>query len=42
MISFGEETLRTAIQNFVLHHSERDHQGLANHLISQNLATSVI
>ena len=35
MIFFGEESLRTAIQNFVGHyHSERNHQGLANHLIS--------
>ena len=35
MIFFGEESLRTAIQNFVSHyHSERNHQGLANRLIS--------
>ena len=35
MIFFGEESLRTAMQNFVAHyHSERNHQGLANHLIS--------
>ena len=35
MILFGEESLRTAIQNFVAHyHSERNHQGLANQLIS--------
>jgi transposase InsO family protein len=35
MIFFGEESLRTAIQNFVGHyHSERNHQGLANKLIS--------
>ena len=35
MIFFGEESLRTAIQNFVAHyHSERNHQGLANQLIS--------
>ena len=35
MIFFGEESLRTAIQNFVGHyHSERNHQGLANQLIS--------
>jgi putative transposase len=34
MIFFGEESLRTAIQNFVAHHhSERNHQGLANQLI---------
>ena len=33
---FGEESLRTAIQNFVAHyHSERNHQGLANQLISR-------
>ncbi len=31
MIFFGEESLRTAMQNFVAHyHSERNHQGLAN------------
>jgi putative transposase len=35
MIFFGEESLRTAIQNFVAHyHRERHHQGLANQLIS--------
>jgi len=35
MIFFGEESLRTAIQNFVAHyHNERNHQGLANRLIS--------
>jgi hypothetical protein len=35
MIFFGEEPLRTAIQNFVAHyHGERNHQGLANQLIS--------
>ena len=35
MIFFGEESLRTAIQSFVVHyHSERNHQGLANKLIS--------
>jgi transposase InsO family protein len=34
-ILFGEESLRTAFQNFVAHyHSERNHQGLANQLIS--------
>jgi hypothetical protein len=34
MIFFGEESLRTAIQNFVAHyHSERNHQGLRNRLI---------
>ena len=35
MIFFGEESLRTAIQNFIGHyHRERNHQGLANKLIS--------
>jgi putative transposase len=35
VIFFGEESLRTAIQNFVVHyHRERNHQGLANRLIS--------
>ena len=35
MIFFGEESLRTAIQNFVTHyHTERNHQGLSNRLIS--------
>jgi putative transposase len=35
MILFGEDSLRIAIQNFVLHyHTERNHQGLANRLIS--------
>ena len=35
MIFFGEESLRTAIQNFVAHyHTERNHQGLRNRLIS--------
>jgi transposase InsO family protein len=35
MIFFGEESLRTAIQNFIAHyHHERNHQGLANQLIS--------
>ena len=35
MILFGEDSLRTAIQNFVAHyHSERNHQGLSNQLIS--------
>ena len=34
MILFGEESLRTAIQNFVAHyHTERNHQGLSNRLI---------
>jgi putative transposase len=35
MIFFGEESLRTALQNFVAHyHAERNHQGLGNQLIS--------
>jgi putative transposase len=35
MILFGEESLRTAIQNFITHyHSERNRQGLANRLNS--------
>jgi putative transposase len=35
MILFGEESLRTTIQNFVAHyHTERNHQGLGNRLIS--------
>jgi putative transposase len=35
MIYFEEESLRRAIQNFVAHyHSERNHQGLTNQLIS--------
>ena len=34
MILFGEESLRTAIHNFIAHyHTERNHQGLANRLI---------
>jgi putative transposase len=34
MILFGEESLRTAISNFVAHyHNERNHQGLGNRLI---------
>jgi putative transposase len=35
IILFGEGSLRTAIHNFVAHyHTERNHQGLANRLIS--------
>ena len=35
IILFGEESLRTAIHNFVAHyHTERNHQGLANRVIS--------
>jgi putative transposase len=35
MILFGEESLRTAVHTFVAHyHAERNHQGLANRLIS--------
>jgi hypothetical protein len=34
LILFGEDSLRTAVQNFVAHyHRERNHQGLANRLI---------
>src|SRR5260370_39544996 len=34
MIPFGEDSLRTAIHNFVAHyHTERNHQGLENRLI---------
>lgn len=39
MILFGEESLRTAIHNFGAHyHTERNHQGLANRLISPEVA----
>jgi hypothetical protein len=35
LILFGEESLRTAIQNFVVHdHTERNHKGLSNRLIN--------
>ena len=35
MILFGEVSLRTTIQNFVVHyHTERNHQGLANRIIN--------
>ena len=34
LILFGESSLRTAVQGFVVHyHSERNHQGLGNRLI---------
>ena len=34
LILFGETSLRTAVQSFVVHyHSERNHQGLDNRLI---------
>jgi putative transposase len=34
LILFGEESLRTAIQNFMAHyHQERPHQGLTNRLL---------
>jgi putative transposase len=34
LILFGEESLRTAMQNFVVHyHTERHHQGLGNRLL---------
>ena len=39
LILFGESSLRTAVQNFVAHyHSERNHQGLSNRLISPDPA----
>jgi putative transposase len=35
MILFGEESLRQAIHEFVIHyHQERNHQGLENRLIT--------
>ena len=35
MILFGEESLRTAIRDFMVHyHAERNHQGLANRIVS--------
>ena len=35
LILFGESSLRTAVQNFLLHyHRERNHQGLDNRLIA--------
>ena len=35
MVLFGEGSLRTGIREFVLHyHAERNHQGLANRIIS--------
>jgi putative transposase len=38
MILFGEQSLRAAIHNFVVHyHTERNHQGLANRLISPEI-----
>jgi transposase InsO family protein len=34
LIFFGEDSLRTAVRNFVAHyHTERNHQGLANQII---------
>jgi putative transposase len=36
MILFGEDSLRRAIQEFVMHyHQERNHQGLGNRLIME-------
>jgi hypothetical protein len=36
MIFFGEDSLRAAIHEFVVHyHQERNHQGLRNRLIVQ-------
>ena len=41
LIFFREESLRAAIHNFVAHyHAERNHQGLANRLISPERAIS--
>src|SRR3954464_2339398 len=38
LILFGEQSLRTTIQNFLVHyHTERHHQGLANQLIRPKL-----
>jgi putative transposase len=38
MILFGEESLRTALSDFVEHyHTERNHQGLANRLTSPEM-----
>jgi len=35
LIFFSEKSLRSTMQNFVAHyHAERNHQGLANRLIS--------
>ena len=37
MIFFGERSLRNAVGDFVAHyHQERNHQGLANHIIQPN------
>lgn len=39
MIFFGEASLRTAVQNFLVHyHTEKNHQGLSNRLICPNPA----
>ena len=39
MIFLGEESLRRAIENYVVHyHEERNHQGLGNELITPKLA----
>jgi putative transposase len=41
MILFGETSLRTALHNLVAHyHTERNHQGLANRIISPEPAHS--
>ena len=43
MVLFGEGWLRTAIHNFVAHyHTERNHQGLANRIISPRIAPTPI
>jgi transposase InsO family protein len=43
MILFGEDALRSAIQEFVVHyHRERNHQGLDNHLIIASEAIGTV
>ena len=43
MIFFGEESLRTAIQNFIAHyHNERNHQGLDNKLRTPDVGESMM
>jgi len=35
MIFFGEDSLRTAVREYLVHyHAERNHQGLSNRLIT--------
>lgn len=41
MIFFGQESLRRAINEFIAHyHEERNHQGLGNRLIREQLERS--